>query len=75
MYLSNRLPLANYEVKGRKNQTVKLSKSLAGIKSKHYIMIQDAAARVQRNAHEAQLEGDLSLPNVSNGTESMQKQP
>jgi len=30
MYLSNRLPMANYDFKGKKNLTVKLSKSING---------------------------------------------
>lgn len=38
MYLSNRLPMANYEFKGKKNQTVKVSRSMNG-KSKHQLMI------------------------------------
>jgi hypothetical protein len=31
MYLSNRLPMANYDFKGRKNQTVKVSRSINAV--------------------------------------------
>ena len=32
MYLSNRLPMANYDFKGRKNHTVKVSRSINAAK-------------------------------------------
>ena len=63
MYLSNRLPMANYDFKGRKNQTVKVSRSINGAIKKQSI-IQEVAARIQRNSIDSSYE-DNKLPQVS----------
>lgn len=64
MYLSNRLPIANYDLKGRKNQTVKISKTI--INSKHTrSIVQEAAARIQRNSADTSSVEDVPINKVS----------
>ena len=44
MYLSNRLPMANYDFKGRKNHTVKVSRS---INAKNHRLVDHRLQRVE----------------------------
>ena len=60
MYLSNRLPMANYDFKGRKNHTVKIPRSI----NAKYIRPtgQEAVIRIQRGSAEANMQSDEQKP-------------
>jgi hypothetical protein len=44
MYLSNRLPMANYDFKGKKNHTIKMSRSINGKNIKQ--LVNEVVARI-----------------------------
>jgi hypothetical protein len=63
MYLSNRLPMANYDFRGKKNQTVKMSRSING-KNRQSGFLQDAVSRIQRISIDGATEPDNKLPSL-----------
>ena len=69
MYLSNRLPMANYDFKGKKNLTVKLSKSINGKNTYKTSLLNDSVVmKGHRNSvdvAEAPSSGDVKPPNKS----------